>query len=282
MKVISSPLLAFYVCATSVFAAAPDQSTRPIFRPTVEITPAELLISPFNAPEHSLRPVVRFNEALTSGKRATELVAAAQNVSDRKDGLLKRLLKRRPKTRSSKGLFGKASKGSVCGVPEIKGVEISPIAGRLRGCGVDAPVKISSVAGVTLSQHSIMDCGTAKALYSWVNNGVKPVIKRKGGGVQSLKVAAHYSCRTRNNRKGARISEHGKGRAIDISAIVLKNGKSLTVLKDWRSRNSRTMAKLHKSACGPFGTVLGPKSDRYHQDHFHFDTARYRSGPYCR
>jgi len=28
--------------------------------------------------------------------------------------------------------------------------------------------------------------------------------------------------------------------------------------------------------------VLGPEAARYHQDHFHFDTARYRSGSYCR
>jgi hypothetical protein len=39
---------------------------------------------------------------------------------------------------------------------------------------------------------------------------------------------------------------------------------------------------MHKAACGPFGTVLGPNSNRFHQDHFHFDTARYRSGSYCR
>jgi len=39
---------------------------------------------------------------------------------------------------------------------------------------------------------------------------------------------------------------------------------------------------MHRAACGPFGTVLGPNADRFHQDHFHFDTARHRSGPYCR
>jgi hypothetical protein len=42
------------------------------------------------------------------------------------------------------------------------------------------------------------------------------------------------------------------------------------------------MRRMHRGACGPFGTVLGPEADRYHQDHFHFDTARYRSGSYCR
>ena len=61
-----------------------------------------------------------------------------------------------------------------------------------------------------------------------------PTIGSRGGGVVELKVAAHYACRTRNNRKGARISEHGRGRAVDISAIVLKNGTRLEVLTGWR------------------------------------------------
>ncbi|MDX5403468.1 MAG: extensin family protein, partial [Rhodobacterales bacterium] len=25
-----------------------------------------------------------------------------------------------------------------------------------------------------------------------------------------------------------------------------------------------------------------PESDRFHRDHFHFDTARHRNGPFCR
>jgi len=49
------------------------------------------------------------------------------------------------------------------------------------------------------------------------------------GNLVEMRVAAHYSCRSRNNIKGAKISEHGKGRAIDIAAFVLSNGKVLTV-----------------------------------------------------
>ena len=97
-----------------------------------------------------------------------------------------------------------------------------------------------------------------------------------------ITVPSHYACRTRNSQRGARLSEHAKGNAIDISAFTLADGTRLTVLGDWNGRNSRTMRRLHASACGPFGTVLGPNSDRHHRDHFHFDVADYRSGPYCR
>ncbi|NHX27472.1 extensin family protein [Escherichia coli] len=173
--------------------------------------------------------------------------------------------------------------GPVCGDSKIRGRKVSPIAGRLRGCGVDRPVEVTQIAGVQLSQPSVMDCKTAKALKSWINDGVKPVVGRKGGGVATLTVAAHYSCRTRNNQPGAKISEHGKGKAIDISAITPSNGTRLSVLKDWGSgAKGKMLRKMHKKACGPFGTVLGPKADRFHKDHFHFDTARHRSGPYCR
>ena len=43
------------------------------------------------------------------------------------------------------------------------------------------------------------------------------------------------------------------------------------------------LRNLHRAACGPFGTVLGPNANAAHRDHYHFDTARYRSGTaYCR
>lgn len=173
--------------------------------------------------------------------------------------------------------------GAVCGDPAIQGERIGAVPGRISGCGVSNAVRVRSVSGVTLSQTSVMDCNTANALKTWVDDTAKPTLRRTGGGLRSLRVAAHYACRTRNSRPGAKISEHGKGRAIDISGIGLRDGSRITVLKGWKSRKtSKVMRRLHAGACGPFGTVLGPKSDRFHQDHFHFDTARYRSGPYCR
>lgn len=104
-----------------------------------------------------------------------------------------------------------------------------------------------------------------------------------GGGVAGLRVAAHYVCRTRNHRAGAKISEHGKAKAIDISEVVLVNGDRLNVLRDWRNgAKGRVLQRAHRAACGPFGTTLGPGSDGYHEDHFHYDTARHRGGAYCR
>ena len=82
---------------------------------------------------------------------------------------------------------------------------------------------------------------------------------------------------------GAKVSEHGRGKAIDISAIILRDGSVMTVLRGWRDKvQGPILRAIHAKACGTFGTVLGPNSDGYHQDHFHLDVAANRSGPYCR
>lgn len=166
-------------------------------------------------------------------------------------------------------------KGSVCGVAAIKGEEIARIGSKVKGCGVEDPVAVTSVAGVRLSQSATVDCSIAKALNSWVDEVAQPAFD---GKLVELQVAAHYVCRSRNNVRGAKVSEHGKGRAIDISAFILSDGKVLTVARDY----NRLLRRIYKAACGYFRTTLGPGSDGYHEDHFHFDTSARSGGAYCR
>ncbi len=181
------------------------------------------------------------------------------------------------------GLFGSAnslsSKGSVCGSNQLQGRSISEIEAPKRAYGIKHPVEITGVAGVHLSQPATLNCATALTLATYVADVAKPVIGNTGGGLSELEVAASYVYRTRNNQSGARMSEHALGNAIDISAFVLADGKQFVVEEDW---GLAVMKELHGDACGTFGTVLGPDSDRFHYNHFHFDTASYRSGHYCR
>jgi hypothetical protein len=150
----------------------------------------------------------------------------------------------------------------------------------VRGCGIDNPVRVTSVSGVALNQSAIVNCQTARALKDWVATGLKPAFGRKE--VAGLRIAASYSCRPRNNIKGAKISEHGRGNAIDIAAIILANGKTVSVAQDWRRSAGRPLKKAYRAACGTFGTTLGPDADRHHRDHLHFDMAAQRNGAYCR
>lgn len=278
--------------AVPAVAIAPDASTRPLARgetaaPVLKrpklrsSSVAAAAVEAMKPARPKLRPVSEQERAM--GTARVVLASAAVGLPQsrfpitRPDGLAEKVMAKRRKAERA------LAKGAVCGDPALQGEIAGSVPGRIRGCGIKDAIKLRSVSGVTLSQTSVMDCGTAKALKNWVDRGVKPAVGNRGGGVSSLRVAAHYACRTRNNQKGAKISEHGKGRAIDISALKLKSGEVITVLKGWRSaKNGKALKQMHKAACGPFGTVLGPNADRFHQDHFHFDTARYRSGTYCR
>lgn len=176
-----------------------------------------------------------------------------------------------------------AASGGLCGVPGITGERLARIPGRLNGCGIAEPVRISAINGITFSQRPTLNCQAARALQGWLTEDVVPEIGRRGGGVASVRVLSSYSCRTRNNRPGARLSEHATGNAIDIAGFGLANGREITVLSDWGGgAEGRILRNLHAAACGRFGTVLGPNADRYHQDHFHVDAASYRGGAYCR
>ncbi len=176
-----------------------------------------------------------------------------------------------------------SSRGSVCGHASIKGAVAGPVTGNNAACGFGNAVEVHAVGGVRLSQPALMECSTARVLDDWVSRDMDRIIGIMGGGVEELDVAAHYACRTRNSQPGARISEHAKGRAIDIAAFRLRDGDRLSVEEHWdRGRRGRMLRRLHESACGPFGTVLGPEADRHHQDHFHFDIASHESGAYCR
>ncbi len=168
-----------------------------------------------------------------------------------------------------------SAKGSVCGVAAIKGEKIAPITSKVQGCGLEDGVRVTSVSGVRLSMAATIDCATAKALNRWVEAAAQPAY---GGQIVELQLAGHYVCRPRNNKKGAKVSEHGRGKAVDISGLRLASGKVVKVLGGF----DKTMRKAHKGACGIFGTTLGPGSDGYHEDHMHFDTASHRSGAYCR
>ena len=234
--------------AQAAVAAGPETSLRPQPRPEQADAP-QAPVARSSAVSSVLRPVNRPKSVERRGRQAA-------------------LLRER---------------GAICGNPDIQGQTIGRISSPTRGCGVAEAVRVRAVSGVSLSPAAVMDCQTAQTLNFWVGESALPRLRNTGGGLKAMRVIGHYACRTRNNRSGARISEHGKGKAIDISGFRLRDGTELTVLRDWDSkRGFKPLKNMHRDACGVFGTVLGPESDRFHQDHFHFDTARHFNGSYCR
>lgn len=271
-------------------AFAPDTSPRPLMRggATTPSVPAEVASDPAMteadeeaepsaeptvvaiagsayAPDRSWRPLVRPAELRAPAEQAPQADRATA-------------------TRQTPGrvtLLGR--RGRLCGTRGLEGEQLEAITGRIEGCGIDEPIRLREVDGIRLTQPATINCDTALALQEWLSETVVPTVGRRGGGVENIRVIASYSCRTRNSRPGARLSEHALGNAIDIAAIGLQNGSELSVLDGWNDRrDGDLLQEMHRGACGIFGTVLGPNSDRFHQDHFHLDVASYRRGSYCR
>lgn len=307
------------VLATTVMADAPETSLRPVARPQAEPVAAPqqaaeprgsaAMLSTRQAPvivTAAIRPqmapyraaVARVPDQRPATAEAARPSGRQQIQSDRdrtqpaqagrqqRIGLfrsLRPLLRSRQVEKKAVARRAQRAKGAVCGDPDIQGTVVGRVSGRISGCGIENAVRIRSVKGIPLSREATIDCTTAKTLKAWVQHGLKPAVGATGGGVARIRVIADYACRTRNNQRGAKISEHGKGRAVDIAGFTLRDGSEISVLNDWnRGHHGKILRHLHGSACGPFGTVLGPESDRFHRDHFHFDTASYRNGSYCR
>lgn len=207
--------------------------------------------------------------------RPGDLAAAVEETPKRKGwGIFKAAAVRNPQSKES--LMPK--KGSVCGDPSIRGETLARVVSKVKGCGIEDPVKVTAIAGVKLSQPATITCETALATKSWIEKGVQPAFGKDP--VKVLQIAGSYVCRPRNGIRGNKVSEHGRGKAIDVSGFTLTSGKTLSIQGDWRKY--KAIKASHKAACGIFGTTLGPGSDGHHEDHLHFDVASHRNGAYCR
>lgn len=155
-------------------------------------------------------------------------------------------------------------------------------------CTVDRGVSLSAVRMkdgrlVTLEPAATLRCEMAAAVARWLREGVDPAIASLGAPLDKVMVAASQQCRPRNRVPGAKISEHGRGNAMDTRGYVLKDGRRFVIGVPARGSADLAMPvafqeQLKASACADFTTILGPGSDGYHEQHLHVDRAERRSG----
>ncbi|QYU66996.1 extensin family protein [Leptolyngbya sp. 15MV] len=74
-------------------------------------------------------------------------------------------------------------------------------------------------------------------------------------------------------------SEHATANAIDIAGFVLRDGRDLTLLRDWprETEEAGFLRAARDGACRWFRAVLGPEYNAAHRDHFHLDMGRWRA-----
>lgn len=161
------------------------------------------------------------------------------------------------------------------------------------GCGYDEAVVLErSGHAWSAPQPMVMRCPLAAAVYLWERRVVAPAAEAHfGQGVAEIRQYGIYSCRPVNNRDGARLSEHAKANAIDVSGFVLEDGRMISVRSGWGGGDADVsgdeaaqaeaafLREVHGGACGLFRGVIGPDGDAAHADHFHLDMGRWR---FCR
>ena len=184
---------------------------------------------------------------------------------------------------------GQAERACMVGKPQSYFVRQASAVNGKGTCGIDYPLKIQALEDGTIGigPDATLNCPMKATLEYWMRHSVQPAsFAYFGIPIVEIRQISSYSCRTRNNKRGAELSEHSFGNALDIAGFKLANGRVVTVKSGWRgSRDERAfLREIFGSACSTFKTTLGPGAS-YHGDHFHVDLARHgKSGTstYCK
>lgn len=155
-------------------------------------------------------------------------------------------------------------------------------------CGMVHPFKVAAMDGglVEVSPKATLACPIISEVDRWIADSVqRSATTWFGEQVVEIKQISAYSCRGMNGQPGAHISEHAFGNALDVAAFKLQSGREIVIKKAWKFGSYEERGFLRdiiSDACERFTTVLGPGSNSFHYDHFHFDLSRRSSGrTYC-
>jgi len=167
---------------------------------------------------------------------------------------------------------------------------MGPLGGR-GSCGLEHPFKVSAAlnGAVAVEPPAILDCPLTASIDRWMQQSVQPAAQAYfRSRVVGIRQIASYGCRTRDNVRGARLSEHAFGNALDVAGLRFADGREILVAQGWWRGGPPERGFLQTvftGACAEFYTVLGPGSDRFHANHFHLDLLRTNAGGgrhYCR
>lgn len=156
-------------------------------------------------------------------------------------------------------------------------------------CGVGYPLAVAALQEGTIGigPDATLGCPITTALEYWMRTSVQPAsIAYFGMPVVEIKQISAYSCRTRNSQRGADLSEHAFGNALDVAGFVLPDGRVVTVKAGWNGKPDERefLREVFASACATFNTTLGPGAP-YHGDHIHVDLAHHNDAAtykYCK
>jgi hypothetical protein len=153
-------------------------------------------------------------------------------------------------------------------------------------CG--APQVVTYLRGpgnIAYSSPPLLTCTMALALASFENILQEEARRLFNSPVVRIDHLGTYNCREMAAYKGW-VSEHSYANAIDLERFVLKDGRSVEVLRDFDASNDTPkrpagvfLRNVSRRANDEdvFSHVLTPFFDALHKNHFHLDLARYRT-----
>lgn len=153
---------------------------------------------------------------------------------------------------------------AICDVPQGVSITRGPT-----GIKYARPARVNAAFALRLLQFERVLQQEAQAAFG------RRVVKLEHLGTYVCRMMAAYP---------TWVSEHSFGNAIDIAAIVLSNGRRITVEQHWGPRGpatnntARFLRRLGRRLYDEqvFNVVLTPHFDRRHHNHFHLDGAPYR------
>ena len=136
--------------------------------------------------------------------------------------------------------------------------------------------------GIVYDPPIMVDCTMARALSS-----IEKIVQDEATTHLQSKIArianlGAFACRPRNYRKGASLSAHAFGSAIDVSAFHPTKGTPAIVLRDYPEMTRSTAAQDARRAFlhavfyrlrreSDLTYAVGPDFNAIHKNHFHLD-----------
>lgn len=171
-----------------------------------------------------------------------------------------------------------ASSGEAC-LKDLtaRGVIFRPLPqpASIGGCALADGVSLEGMSAA-LNKPVAISCPTARVVDQWMEAVVQPAAQRHlRSRVATVHQAGGFVCR---NTRGGRLSEHARGRAIDIWGFELADGSKALVRDHWRGAGARSrfLQDVAQRSCAVFHVVLGPGSDADHHDHLHLDLGEWK------
>lgn len=144
------------------------------------------------------------------------------------------------------------------------------------GCPLDNSVRVSG-SEVAFSSSFIATCKLAVAYALFERHGLQPAARDLfGQPVTRIEHLGSFACR--NVGTSQRRSQHASANALDIAAFRLRDGRRISVARDWQGTGDKALflRRVRDAACAQFNVTLGPDYNAAHRDHFHLDMGLFR------